>query len=114
MMGLAWCCPSVDLGHTLLTAGWWARGCICLCQLSLSPVNMAAFASPPPAPACLLLPLILVLAVTGHGVSLKHTGRLSVFSEAPSPRRPVMHRNVRYNCRVIFLNRWVSGLRAGL
>lgn len=26
----------------------------------------------------------------------------------PSLRRPVMHRNVRYNCRVIFLNRWVT------
>lgn len=37
-----------------------------------------------------------------------------MFSEAPSPRRPVMHRNVRYNCRVIFLNRCVAGLRAGL
>lgn len=26
----------------------------------------------------------------------------------PSLHRPVMHRNVRYNCRVIFLNRWVT------
>lgn len=26
----------------------------------------------------------------------------------PSLCRPVMHRNVRYNCRVIFLNRWVT------
>ena len=35
-------------------------------------------------------------------------GLCSLQTCMPSLRRPVMHRNVRYNCRVIFLNRWVT------
>ena len=35
-------------------------------------------------------------------------GLCSLQTRVPSLCRPVMHRNVRYNCRVIFLNRWVT------
>lgn len=88
--------PGLGMGHSLLTARWR--------PVSALPdsMNTEAFAW-----AC-LPPLILLCCDAGHGS--EHTGG-RVFTRRP-PRRPVMHRNVRYNCRVIFLNRWAPPARA--